>query len=515
MIIAAFHICPTSRVQYSMKKFTPSAFYRTATIVTFLSILERLLGFLYRIVLSQKLGEEILGVYQLANSLFGVFLTIGVGGLPVTVSRFIARFKAEQDPLKEKQTVSAGLLLSLFLSAIPALSFVAFGHLLSPLLPDERCLPVLRILLVGSVFAAAFAVLRGQLWGNKRFLAPTLFELLEESALVLSGVTFLCLGGETPLIERAAWASSLSYALSFSVAFGYFFLQKNKLSSPLPLAKSLLGATLPITATRIANSLLSSAVAVILPTMLMRAGATNAEAMKLFGVLSGMVIPVLFIPATLIGSLSLVLSPQLSEDYYKGNREQLQKNTERGLTAAALLAGLLVPVVFVLGEEIGRIVFTSQTAGEMLKNGSPILLPMSLAMLSTSVLNALGFEKQTFRFYFLGAAALTASILFLPAYVGAYSYLIGMGLNFTVTTVCNLCYLQKHAPLKKSFYRNLFLITASALPVSLFGQLIKSLCAAWLGEFFACVVVGASLFAFAISLYFLSAKKNKKIFSGK
>lgn len=498
-----------------MKKFTPSAFYKTATIVTLLSILERLLGFLYRIVLSQRLGEEILGVYQVANSLFGVFLTVGVGGLPVTVSRFIARFKAENSPLKETQTVSAGLLLSVFLSAVPALLFFIFGNLLSPLLPDERCLPVLKILLVGSIFAAAFAVLRGQLWGNKRFLAPTLFELLEESALVIAGVTFLCLDGEMSLLERAAWASTLSYLLSFTVALLFFFLEKNKLGSPLPLAKSLLGSTLPITATRIANSLLSSAVAVILPNMLMRAGATNAEAMKLFGVLSGMVIPVLFIPATLIGSLSLVLSPQLSEDYYKGNREQLQKNIERGLTAAALLAGLLVPVVFVLGEEIGRIVFSSQTAGEMLKNGSPMLLPMSLAMLSTTVLNALGFEKQTFRFYFIGAAALTTSILFLPTYVGAYSYLIGMGLNFTVTTVCNLCYLQKHAPLKRKFYRNIFLVTASVLPVSLFGQFAKSICVRWLGEFSACVVVGASLFAFAVGLYLFVEKKDKKIFSGK
>jgi stage V sporulation protein B len=410
--------------------------------------------------------------------------------------------------MEERRSVSAGLFLALLLAILPATAFWLFGRLFTPLLPDERCLPVLNILLIGGVFAAAFAVLRGQMWGNKKFLTPTLFELLEESALVIAGVCFLYLDGKIPLIERAAWANTISYALSFSVAFSCFFLDKNKLSSPLPLAKPLFQAALPITAIRLTSSLLVSAVAILLPAMLVRAGATQSDALKTYGVLTGMVLPVLFIPSTLVGSISLVIAPQLSEDYYRKNEYNLKRNVERGLLATALLAGLLAPALFVLGEESGKILFSSQIAGEMIKNGSPILLPMSLSMISTTILNSLGFQKQTLRYYFVGALALTASILFLPYYLGGYAYLVGMGLNFTLNTLCNLFFLKRRKILPHRLLQKLIFIAACVLPISLFGQFIKSLCVGFLGEFGACVTIGASICAFAVGLYGLCFRKK-------
>ena len=80
-----------------------------ASIVTGLSIAERCLGFLYRIVLSRLLGAEGLGLYQVALSLFGLFITIGTGGIPITVSRMISKAKAEGDPRGERRAVGAGL----------------------------------------------------------------------------------------------------------------------------------------------------------------------------------------------------------------------------------------------------------------------------------------------------------------------------------------------------------------------------------------------------------------------
>ena len=276
------------------------------------------------------------------------------------------------------------------------------------------------------------------------------------------------------------------------------------------MAKPLFQAALPITTIRLMSSLLVSAVALLLPAMLVKSGATQSDAIKTYGILTGMVIPVLFIPSTLVGSISLVLSPQLSEDYYKKNQQNLKRNIARGLLAAALLAGLLAPAVFVLGEEAGKILFSSQIAGEMIKNGSPMLLPMSLSMISTTVLNSLGFQKQTLRYYFVGALALTASILILPRYLGGYAYLVGMGLNFTLTTLCNLLFLKNKKLLPSRLIRKLLLIAAFVLPISLFGQFVKSLCVVFLGEFWACVTVGVSLCGFAVGLYCLCFRKKRQ-----
>ena len=89
--------------------------FANASIVTFLSIAERGLGFLYRIVLSRLIGAEGLGLYQVALSLFSLFLTLGTGGIPISVSRMISKSKAENNPQGEPamKTTRKILLVSL------------------------------------------------------------------------------------------------------------------------------------------------------------------------------------------------------------------------------------------------------------------------------------------------------------------------------------------------------------------------------------------------------------------
>ena len=498
-----------------MKKSTKKLF-QTATLISALSILERCFGFLYRIVLSQKLGEELLGVYQIAGSVAAVFLTVGVGGLPVTLSRFIARFQAEKTPYKENAALSSALLLSLLLTLFPTCLFLIFGEKLAVFLPDERSLSALKILLIGHSFGAVFEVFRGRMWGHKSFFTPTLLELLEEAVRVLLGIIFLYAKGAMPLIERVAWAMTLSYVFSCTLSLIFYLFEKSgtsKFASPMPLLKPVFASTLPITASKVGSSLLSSVVAVLLPVLLMRAGMSNSDAMKAFGVLTGMVVPVLFIPATLIGSLALILSPQITEAYYKNDRRRLNEYVVRGLTAVTLLAGVLIPTLYVAAPEIGRVLFSSELAGKMIQKGSPILLPMSLAMLSTTVLNAIGKEKISFRFYLFGALTMLSATLLLPNLFGASAYLIGLGGNFLVTSLCNLVYLKKEKILKEQFFSKLLLVGASFLPASLFAQLLQALFTKFLPSFFALIftLFTALILSILVLLLLIRPKKRREV----
>ena len=124
----------------------------SASIVTGLSVAERFLGFLYRIVLSRLLGAEGLGIYQIALSLFGLFAVVGSGGIPVTVSRIISKSKAEQDERGEHRAVSAGITACLLLTLPFCLLLGVFGGKIPFLFSDGRAFPVFRILLLGLAF---------------------------------------------------------------------------------------------------------------------------------------------------------------------------------------------------------------------------------------------------------------------------------------------------------------------------------------------------------------------------
>ena len=71
--------------------------YKSAAQVTVLSTVEKALSFFYRIILSRIIGAEGIGIYQICLSVFAVFLTAASSGVPVTVSRLIAKSNANND----------------------------------------------------------------------------------------------------------------------------------------------------------------------------------------------------------------------------------------------------------------------------------------------------------------------------------------------------------------------------------------------------------------------------------
>ena len=499
--------------------------FATASLVTLLSVFKRALGFLYRIVLSRLIGAEGVGLYQVSYSLFSVFLTIGAGGIPVTVSRLICKSKAENDSKGESGATAAGLLLCLLLSLPAVLVLLPFADKFTFLFSDSRAVPVFRILMLGLIFSSVYAVLRGNFWGNKRFLLPSVLEIAEESVMVIAGVLLMQnVSSSLDGASKAAWAVVLSYLFSFTASVLSFFLGGGRLSTPKKALRPLFNATLPITSVRASGSLVNSAVAVLLPAMLVRAGATSSEALKLFGVVSGMAMPVLMIPSTIIGSLSLVLVPELSEDFYRKNKARLYKNLQRGISVSFLVACVLLPFFYALGDQIGAIAFSNRLAGELIEKSCPILVPMSLTMITTGMLNSMGFEKQTFLYYFIGAAAMLLCILLLPAVCGVYAYVIGLGASFVVTAACNLRLLGKKCDgFFKEHGKTLLGTAARAilalLPAALIGKLVTVLFQRIFGELLAAVAAAIVLALVTAALYFLfgivTGKGLKNRFAGK
>ncbi len=207
--------------------------YKNATLVTGLSVAERSLGFLYRIVLSRLIGAEGLGLYQVSLSLFSLFLTVGTGGIPITVSRMVSKANAENDPPSKNRVLSAGIVASLCLTLPVCLFFLLFGAKTSFLFSDTRAFSVFKILIVGLCFSSVYAVFRGYFWGNKNFLTPSVLELAEETVMVIFGVLLLR-NVQTPLsgAVRASYAVLLSYLFSFTASIVYFLLKNGRLSTP-------------------------------------------------------------------------------------------------------------------------------------------------------------------------------------------------------------------------------------------------------------------------------------------
>ena len=473
-----------------------SNLYKTAVYVTAFSVAEKFFGFVYRIILSRTLGSEGMGLYQTALSVFAVLATATASGIPLTVSRLITKYRAKNNRDAQHSVVTAALLCAVCFS-VPVFCLLFFGHdLFDFLFTDSRCMSILLVLLPSLTFNSVYSVLRGAMWGNKKFLPYCVIDLAEELCMIAAGV--LLVTGMTSIFDgarRVALAVVLSYLLSFALAAAYFFIKGGKLKNPRRQLRPLLTSALPLTGMRTSNALINTLISLLLPARLIAAGLSSSEAMSEIGTAMGMSMPVLSIPATLIGSLALVLVPELAENYYRKNHEKLRDNIEKALKITVLIVCLLIPPLFALGKDVGIILFGSETSGEIIRNCCIMLLPTGLSMITTGILNALGYEKKTFLFFFAGAAVTLLCVWFLPQVCGIYAVIIGMAASSCVTTLLNLRLIAKTSKEKPRYKKYTLFAVASMLPAALFAVLLRNMLAALLPAVPAAILCGAIVLA--------------------
>jgi stage V sporulation protein B len=287
-------------------------------------------------------------------------------------------------------------------------------------------------------------------------------------------------------------AVTVSYVFSFSASLFVYRKHGGKFKNPKPELKPMLASSLPVTAMRTSSALLNSFVALLLPFLLRKVcGYSSTQATALYGVAMGMALPVLCMPTSFIGSIAVVIAPELSENYYKNHTKLLSSDIHNSIGIGLLIAIFLIPVLTAFGNPIGQFLYSNVLSGQIISRCAILLLPLCLSQISTTILNSLNCEKQTLLFYFPATTAMLLCTIFLTKFLGIYAYMLGLLLSFTITTVCNLALLHKKCP-SLSLMPTLLQSLILTLVATLFGVFLSSILALFL-PLLVQIVLGALL----------------------
>lgn len=495
-----------------------SNIYKSAAQVTVFSTVEKMLSFIYRIILSRSLGAEGLGIYQICLSVFSVFLTAASSGIPVTVSRLMAKNTATGNVKGKHAVVTAGVVCTLAFTIPAALVLFAAKNIYAFMFPGRDSVNIFLWLLPGLVLTSVYAIMRGSFWGNKQFLPYSVIELAENAVMVACGCVLISFAHTPVSGARAAIIAILvSYIFSFAVSLICYFAKGGKFTNPKSQIKPLMKASLPITAMRTSTSILNSCVATFLPALLSRAcGYSESEALALYGTVLGMSVPILMIPSSLIGSIAVVVAPEMSENFYAKRTEFLRRDIERTIKSSVLIATVLIPVLFTLGTDIGVLFYNSPLSGEVIRRFSFMLLPMCISMITTTILNSLNFEVRTLIYFFIGAVAMIGIILGFTHLLGINAYMVGVSVSFIITAALNLRLLRKNCP-DINYLGYLLKSLAICAAACIFGQLFRNLFDAILSPLWKIILCGACVSVFAAVAFYgmemFSTHPFKKLFS--
>lgn len=408
--------------------------------VTIFSVLTRFLSFLFKIWMSRALGAEVVGLYQISLSVLLLLFSI-CAGAPTVLSRKIA--EADGDIKKQNSLLTASLLLGgISAVAITAIFYALHSHL-GALFADPACVPLFLIMLPTLVTSTLYASLRSWFWGRKKFLAFSSTELVDEVGKIALSAIFAggLIGGLTGA-KGVALAFTLSDLLCVLVLVILFFVSGGRLSKPQG-AKSIITSTLPLSSMRILTSLSSSLTALVIPERLIKNGLTESLATAEFGRVSGMALPLIMAPVTVISALSVVLIPDIASLSAKGDLTTIKSKLKVSIVFSAVISALFFILYLPFGEILGRLFFGDATAGKYVSVCAALIFPISIANSTTPVINSLGMEKKTFLNYILGVAAMLPCIFFLPSLIGVYAMAVGSGIAFVITATLNLITLKK------------------------------------------------------------------------
>lgn len=344
----------------------------TGTLVlTGTGLLSRLIGFFYRIYLARLFGEEGMGLYQLISPILSVSFALTAAGFQTTISRLIAR----QASSSKLHPLLLGICLSLPLSVFfSAVVFRQADFISTRFLSQEKCAGMLRILAFSIPLSSLHSCVNGYFYGKKKTTVPALSQLLEQFTrvgcvyLISSGI--LSKGG-VPDISLAVLGlalGELASAVFIIIALMQSCQNPRKVFSLRSVfSKDLTGAflsmLLPLSANRLSLTVLGSIETVSIPIKLREYGLDNSTVLSIYGVLTGMALPLLFFPNSLTGSLSVMLLPTISENQANRDFDRVRRNTCRAISFCGGL-GILCMLLFTLfGKWLGSFLFGSDLAG--------------------------------------------------------------------------------------------------------------------------------------------------------
>ena len=333
-----------------IKKRDNNGFIKGAFSLTLAAFLVKIIGVVYKIPLSYILGDEGMGFFNSAYSVYTFFFLLCSAGVPKAVTILITEAKTKNNKSEELSILNDTLKFFLILGLSVTFIFILTAGFLSSFIGNRRALASMLAIAPAIVFISVSSVYRGYLNGHLSFGRVAISQCIEAFfklalGLILAGIAVRM---NLPLEIISAYAI---FGITLGSAFTCLYLKievkkqkskyniRQKSSFSFNRIKRIWKISLPITA----SSALMSFVNVLDLMMIMRRLGSLGYSEQISGILYGnyttLAIPMFNFVLSIITSITTSVLPILTEHYTVQDKEgfnnALKSATELSFFVAA------------------------------------------------------------------------------------------------------------------------------------------------------------------------------------
>ena len=444
------------------------------TVLGLAGVICKLVGVLYSIPLTWMIGTQGLGVYNAVFPAYNLLLTISSAGLPVAVSRLVARSLAKDDPRSAKNVFKTALLLLTIVGSVATIIMLAGSNLLAIASDQPTSRIGFQVIAPCVAIVCMLSAFRGFMQGQQNMTPTAVSQLIEQVGKVFLALPMAYFGSRMG-IEYGAAGALLGTTIVEGIALLYMvilYYRRKAAFASLPqiadaapesrasIARQLMGISLPITIGACIVPLSQYIDSTMLVGRLMSTGMEAGTAASVYGLFSGTVIRIINIPTALALAVSMSLVPAISSAKAVNDNEQIVRQTDLGMRFAFLI-GLPCSIgMSVLAEPLMRFFYEGSIVEEELILGGELLTMSGLTIIlftvvqaTTSVLQGLG--KQRIPMYTLVAGVVCKIVLnyvliAIPE-INIHGAPIASLVCYSVSMLPNLYYMLKYTDSKMNW----------------------------------------------------------------
>lgn len=334
-------------------------FIKGAAILGAAGVICKVIGAIYRIPLTNLIGAEAMGIYSKAYMIYSLLLVLTTSGIPAAVSKLVAEYAATGDYRNARRTFKLTRNLLFSIGGACALIMLLLSDIIARSLGiSEGGMVILCI--APSLLLTAVSAYRGYFQGLQNMTPTALSQIIGQLAKLIAGLSLAALlmpKGPVYAASGALLGVSLSEALSLIyMAVAYRRGARRALpvksgslagKSNKELLRSLLMLAVPLTVGGAIMPLINTLDAYLVTWCLKLCNYSETQINSMYGVLSGMVVPLANMPTALSLALSASLVPAISRARAKKNGREISRTASLGLKTA-LLIGLPACVGLIL-----------------------------------------------------------------------------------------------------------------------------------------------------------------------
>mgnify|MGYP003036285941 FL=1 len=416
-------------------------------ILTSSSLLIRGAGLIFNIYVANKVGQEAIGIFSLVMSVYTFAITFATSGISLACTCIVSEEFAKNNFEKGLKAVKTCIFFALILGITASILLFLFAHIISGnwLKGNVSNLPIYSISL-GLPLISISAVIGGYLTSIGKSYKSAFAQCVELTVKIIATYFLLSFSinkGIDAICTSLIIGDVISEFFSFLLNLIFYFVEKRKFKPSRGYHKDLnikiFKIAFPVAITSYIRSGLSSLKHFLIPIRLQASGLNYSLAISKYGLINGMVMPVLMFASFFVTSFSGLLVPEYARLLAGKNFNRMKTVCSKIFTITFSFSFLIAGIFLFFSNELSLLIYKNLEIAIYLKIFSLLIIFMYIDNVIDGILKGVGSQFGVLVINICDLLITIFIIYFVVPFLGTNGYIFSIFVseifNFTASFI--------------------------------------------------------------------------------